>query len=174
MIQAAVKRNAGENKGFVDANGAATTPGTLIWGYDGNGTAAQDWRLVPENENSNLKVDANGLLTIKDLLPGEYTLTELETPPGCSLPDHPIKITVKNDGTVEVSEREGSTQISIVDGTSQNNNGTVTNDVKVRNFELYTLPSTGGIGIYWYCISGVLLMAAGVLIQYKRKYAGRC
>ncbi len=174
VIQAAVKRNAGENKGFVDANGAATTPGTLIWGYDGNGTAAQDWRLVPENENSNLKVDANGQLTIKDLLPGEYTLTELETPPGCSLPDHPIKITVKNDGTVEVSEREGSTQISIVDGTSQNNNGTVTNDVKVRNFELYTLPSTGGIGIYWYCISGVLLMAAGVLIQHKRKYAGRC
>ena len=39
---------------------------------------------------------------------------------------------------------------------------------------LYELPSTGGAGIYWYTISGTLLMIAGMLVLYKKKYAGRC
>ena len=33
----------------------------------------------------------------------------------------------------------------------------------------YERPSTGGNGIYWYMVSGTLLLIAGVLILYKNK-----
>lgn len=38
------------------------------------------------------------------------------------------------------------------------------------NDEIYELPSTGGMGIYWYTISGMLLMLGASLILYKNKY----
>ena len=37
------------------------------------------------------------------------------------------------------------------------------------NEALYSLPSSGGAGIYWYLFSGMLLMMAAVLIVYKQK-----
>ena len=43
-----------------------------------------------------------------------------------------------------------------------------------NNDVVYELPSTGGTGIFGYMISGTLLMMAGILILYKRKFAGRC
>lgn len=40
----------------------------------------------------------------------------------------------------------------------------------ITNGPLYKLPSAGGNGIYWYMVSGVLLMTvAGMLILYKNK-----
>lgn len=44
----------------------------------------------------------------------------------------------------------------------------------VLNVELYDLPGTGSIGIYWYLIGGTLLMMAAVLILYKKILRGRC
>ena len=41
--------------------------------------------------------------------------------------------------------------------------------IKVKNDALYDLPSTGGIGIFWYTIGGMLLMMAAALVLYKRK-----
>ena len=43
--------------------------------------------------------------------------------------------------------------------------------LKIKNIELYELPSTGGIGTYWYTIGGTLLMMAAALILYKKKHA---
>ena len=37
------------------------------------------------------------------------------------------------------------------------------------NEVIYSLPSTGGIGTYWYTIGGMLLMMAAALILYKKK-----
>ena len=49
--------------------------------------------------------------------------------------------------------------------------GTATNGVVIElsNKQLYELPETGGTGIFWYTIGGMLLMMAAALILYKRK-----
>ena len=48
--------------------------------------------------------------------------------------------------------------------------GAGTSVVKYTNkFSVYKLPSTGGQGIYLYMFSGMLLMAAGSLITYRKK-----
>ncbi len=44
----------------------------------------------------------------------------------------------------------------------------------ILNIELYELPNSGGIGIYWYSIGGVLLMMAAALILYRKNTRGRC
>mgnify|MGYP004446892591 FL=1 len=44
-----------------------------------------------------------------------------------------------------------------------------TNDVLIKDPPLYSLPSTGGMGIYWYMISGVLLMLAAAMIYIKNR-----
>ena len=41
--------------------------------------------------------------------------------------------------------------------------------ISVINNKVYSLPSTGGRGIYWYLIGGMLLMMAASLILYKNK-----
>ena len=41
--------------------------------------------------------------------------------------------------------------------------------IEIPNEIMYELPSTGGSGIYWYMFSGMLLMAAGSLITYRKK-----
>ena len=39
----------------------------------------------------------------------------------------------------------------------------------IKNNILYSLPSTGGNGIYWYTIGGMALMMGAALILYKDK-----
>ena len=51
-----------------------------------------------------------------------------------------------------------------VTGTAEN--GVV---ITLTNQKVYTLPSTGGNGIYWYMISGMVLMSTAAWILYKNK-----
>lgn len=46
--------------------------------------------------------------------------------------------------------------------------------ITVINSDFYKLPSSGGSGIYWYSIGGMLLMMAASLILYRNKHRGRC
>ena len=46
--------------------------------------------------------------------------------------------------------------------------------LSIRNTQLYELPNSGGMGIYWYSIGGTLLMLAAALILYRNKRQGRC
>ena len=48
-------------------------------------------------------------------------------------------------------------------------NGNSTDPFIVANWKTYELPSTGGIGIYWYMFGGMLLMLAAALITYRNK-----
>lgn len=162
------KNGRNNNWAFMDVSNNQPFDGARIWGYHGNNSAAQNWCLVPENEGSMLEVDENGVLRIKDLLPGDYTIKEMKTPAGCMVLDQPIRITVEKNGTVTVKDG----QEAYVRPNGEPVNGKTS--IKVCNHEMYELPSTGGIGIYWYTISGTLLMMAGVLILYRKKRAGRC
>lgn len=125
-------------------------------------------------ETQELSVDSDGRLNIHNLLPGTYTLTEVVAPEGYTLLREPVSFvltTKETQSTIELKFSEEQGQKHLVSLLTENNNGI---GLKVENEKLYELPEAGGIGTYWYTISGTLLMLAGVLILYKKKYAGRC
>ena len=63
-------------------------------------------------------------------------------------------------------------EVSIVTSTTEGTNDRL--NLTVKNTDLYELPNSGGIGIYWYTIIGTLLMLAAVLILYKNNRQRRC
>ncbi|MCI8585984.1 MAG: LPXTG cell wall anchor domain-containing protein [Lachnospiraceae bacterium] len=120
--------------------------------------------------------DANGMISqwtpaaggavTPELIPaGTYELHESKAPAGYALSEEVWIITISEKGAVTVKVKNTVLSPTEVGGTF------------CYYFEddvLYELPSTGGAGIYWYTISGTLLMIAGMLVLYKKKYAGRC
>lgn len=137
--------------------------------------------ITTEGDGDNL-----GTAVINHPLPvGTYHLKETIAPEGYALLADPIVITVSKEGTgtearakVEVNFNnawaDGNEGFETVDGETGHltyADGTFT--IEVPNVLLYELPSTGGIGTYWYTIGGTLLLMAAALVLYKRKYAGR-
>lgn len=166
-IRIQAKEASAGNLGFLDISGGQVQENQNIQIWSGNHSAAQNWKLIPaknaDGTETNLTVDGSGQLKITDLIPGTYTITEMIAPTGYVLLNGPVKIQVNKDGTITKLD-EGASDMADISGI----------ELKIRNRELYVLPSAGGTGIYWYTISGTLLMIAGMLVLYKRKYAGRC
>lgn len=105
--------------------------------------------------------DSNGLVFDGKLPIGTYYLKEVKAPEGYSCLKETIEIQVTEIGvTVSGSEK----------ATISNDSSTGIYSITVKNDMLYELPSAGGIGIFWYTISGVLLMMACALILYKNKH----
>ena len=166
-IRIQAKEASAGNLGFLDISGGQVQENQNIQIWSGNHSAAQNWKLIPaenaDGTETNLTVDGSGQLKITDLIPGTYTIAEMIAPTGYVLLNGPVKIQVNKDGTITKLD-EGASDMADISGI----------ELKIRNRELYVLPSAGGTGIYWYTISGILLMIAGMLVLYKRKYAGRC
>lgn len=83
----------------LDLNAGTLTPGEKIQVWEDSNSKAQRWKLVPVNPaaavttTDTLTVDANGLLTIRGLLPGTYTLQEVTAPDGYqTMADATIKV----------------------------------------------------------------------------------
>lgn len=100
--------------------------------------------------------DENGIVFDGEIDYGTYTLTEIKAPSGYTVLADSIIITVDGKG-ITVS---GNDKVEVAeDGIT----------IIVKNDMLYSLPSTGGSGIYWYSICGMLLMMAAAWILYKNK-----
>ena len=126
-----------------------------------SGTLLEDAKFTlkdANNRSTEYTSDENGVVFNGKLNYGTYTLTEIKAPNGYSVLTTDITITVDQNG-VSVSD---SNKVSVSE-----NDGTYT--VIVKNDMLYSLPSTGGSGIYWYSICGMLLMMAAAWIIYKNK-----
>ncbi len=150
------------------------TSNTYCIGANGNGiylyqqthANAEKWILVPAGNSvetqTDLSVASNGRLEIYDLIPGDYSITEIKSPNGYSLLKEPVRFTMDKKGGITLNQDSGG-MADIISGEGNEM------QLKIRNSKLYELPSTGGSGIYWYSIGGMLLMMAGALILYKNK-----
>lgn len=99
----------------LDLNAGTLTPGGKIQVREDKNSKAQRWKLVPVNPaaavttTDTLTVDENGLLTIRGLLPGTYTLQEVTAPDGYQTM---ADATVKVDADGHVTWVSGSPLVS--------------------------------------------------------------
>ena len=130
----------------------------------------------------------NGQMFFKGIGVGTYYLKEVIAPKGYSLSTEVIKINVTQDmqlmGKYRLSfETNGDSKDYLskpieFDVTNYNwispysDTTYILKGIETSVFDTvaYTLPETGGRGIYVYTIGGILLMIAGALLLYKNKY----
>lgn len=131
------------------------------------GTSGKDGILIWQLENQTVD--------IKDFAPGSYTLKETKAPTGYMISGREWTVILSYEGIkVEESTEDGKSQEISSNTSTTGADGKQKYSYEFYNEAVYELPSTGGAGIFWYMVSGTLLMMAGILILYKRKYAGRC
>lgn len=145
----------------------------------------------------------DGNLVIRNLRTGTYWLYELKAPSGYCILKEPIKLEITRTATTDGTDGDLQVLLngrSLEDSQKYNNMvGNATTIIKagadlpggdssseptktendtlylvVKNTDLYELPNSGGSGIYWYTISGTLLMLAAVLILYRTNRQRRC
>ncbi|WP_440322706.1 DUF7604 domain-containing protein [Laedolimicola sp.] len=104
---------------------------------------------------------------------GTYTLKETTAPGNYALSEDTWTITVGKDGSLTVTNASGNpVDCATTEETGANGNktGVVIYSYYFKNTPMYELPSTGGIGTYWYTIGGMLMMAAALVLYRKKKY----
>lgn len=137
-------------------------PSQVYYGKSMKDTGVIAWYASKEEaENEKNPISAGAIA------PGTYTLTETKAPLGYMLSSSSWKITLAY-GKMEVEDVESK------DNKQNEVTGKIMYTYVFTNEAAYELPSTGGSGIFWYTISGTLLMIMGMLVLYKRKFARRC
>lgn len=121
-------------------------------------TANDNYTYEESNLVTNkIKTGSDGRATVNGLVPGKYVLKETKAPDGYSLSANVWQVLVRDNQSVEVTLNGVPVEKSD-DGA-----------FVIENIKLYSLPSTGGSGIYWYMIGGMVLMSAAAWILYKNK-----
>lgn len=97
------------------------------------------------------------------LASGEYILEETEAAEGYAKGDTAWTLKVTDGGNLEyIKDADGKViSPSVVE---EVNLYKFTNDVP------YELPETGGIGIYWYTVGGMLFMVMAAIVVYRKRY----
>lgn len=136
----------------------------------GEAEANASYRAESQNGIINSWVDVTTEESINNkLLPvGIYLLKEAEAPDGYRKSEVEWLITVTETGVTVTADENP------VSGPTDEEKEELGLDDDVIYFAFdnemaYDLPSTGGPGIYWYMLGGVLLMMAGSLLVYKKR-----
>lgn len=121
-------------------------------------------------QDADVSGTTDGKIEIGRLPVGIYWLKETKAPGGFMLLKDPIKITVsKNPGELTSADGVVSVDYQIEGWNSVLQVANKITTIKVPNTMIYSLPETGGTGIYWYMFSGILLMAGAALLTYKKR-----
>lgn len=139
-----------------------TYKGTSIANDTATGVDEQGY-ITWEDSNGD-PIDENNIPT------GIYTLTETKAPTGYALSEFSWQVIIKNMDAPEIYPMNSNGEADADNPLSVTGDGKDTIfQIVITNKALYALPSTGGPGIYWYTLSGTLLMAGAALIVYRQK-----
>lgn len=152
-------RNRNGDHSWLDLDSNEVQPGQTIWAYTKNGTSAQEWRLVPVSTDI-LPCGADGRLSVENLWPGEYEVSEARTPVGYMDLDGPVRIRIGTDGTVGVWD--GAVYKPLMEGEA----------LEIVNVQLFELPRTGGAGTGAYIAIGSTMVLLSGLLLFRRKQRG--
>lgn len=104
--------------------------------------------------------DVSGEIT-GNIQPGTYKLKEIKAPTGYVLSSNTYTLQITKTGALKTVQLNGENVTpALQDGKYQ---------ILIENAVIYNLPNSGGSGIYWFSICGMLLMMAAAWIIYKNK-----
>ena len=93
-------------------------------------------------------------------------LEETKAPSGYQKSDEIWTIIINNSALISITREDGT---SVSPMQSKTREAEMVIRYAFTNDPLYALPSAGGPGIYWYTLSGALLMMGAALIVYKQQ-----
>ena len=140
------------------------------------------WNKTVTTPDANNKITyvtgSDGIIDIKGLKPGTYTIKETHSPDGYNKIDDEITIVIDWDPTTPVEGAADkaatfklgtgtTTGVSLIaDGESAN----AIYKIQIENNSGTVLPSTGGIGTtIFYVVGSIMVVAAGVLLITKKR-----
>ena len=134
---------------------------------EGENEDEDSWKSVSDAYDSITVDNGRDARELLNLLAGRYRLTEIEAPKGYSLLGASIYFKVE-DGKVTLTNENGTNKEATQTMWTLDEGDLV---LTIKNTELYSLPSSGGPGIYGFTISGVAFITAALLlfINNKRK-----
>ena len=147
-----VRNGEGEPLSFAYREGE----GYYLQGYESPAPSETPDGTGAAQYTTELRVNSDGKLNIHNLLPGDYTITEVEAPHGYTLLGRPVELTLKMEGTDSRIELRGDSVDNSMVSLQTQSDGIWLN---IRNLAMYELPSTGGSGTGTYAAAGLLLMA---------------
>lgn len=138
---------------------------------DSNGRALKDVKFaISSSDGAQVaiaKTDAAGEITFDGLIPDTYTITEIKTKEGKTLLKEPITATIPlTMSQAEVDKQNVDTSKAIKQG---NNYYFYHLTYEVSNDSTLNLPTTGGWIDYFPLAGGIILIAIGLFVYYRKK-----
>lgn len=98
-----------------------------------------------------------------DIIPeGTYTLKEIKAPTGYALSSNTYTLQITKTGALKAVNVNGTEMTPELQKNGEYH-------ILIENAVIYNLPNSGGSGIYWFSICGMLLMMAAAWLIYKNK-----
>lgn len=132
---------------------STTDTNVKYYGKSGNGGIVKWYQNYQDN-------DVSGEITGK-LPTGTYTLKEIKAPTGYALSSNTYTLQITKTGALKAVDVNGTELTPTLQGGKY--------QILIENAVIYNLPNSGGSGIYWFSICGMLLMMAATWIIYKNK-----
>ena len=136
----------------------STTDKTVKY-YGKSGDAGSDKGIVKWYQNYQNNDVSNEITG--NIQTGTYILKEIKAPTGYTLSSNTYTLQITKTGALKTVQLNGENVTpALQDGKYQ---------ILIENAVIYNLPNSGGSGIYWFSICGMLLMMAAAWIIYKNK-----
>lgn len=155
-----VKTGLAGAKFTLSKNVNGSSPINLIKVIEETGITKLTYRVAKESEASSvtdITTLSKGEFVIQGLDADTYYLTETEAPKGYNKLASPIKVEIKDDGTLKIDGQDIIGGVSITQVNVENKTGTL-------------LPSTGGMGTtIIYMAGAILVIASGIVLVSKKR-----